>query len=203
MMLAGEFIAKEFANGSIKLAFTSPINRLSIFFGKFLSLVAYYFLLLFSYLFFFFLIVLLLKYGFRAEIGNYFYEGEYLRILLAYVVIDMSYLALAFLLATISDFVESTIFYNLATIMFLQLFSLSLTILVKSGALTDQFSKYLHKYNYIQTTGVLSFEKMEMYISGKFDKFPVSYEYLFNNFLYTCLFLVVAAWLFQKRDTLA
>lgn len=203
MLLAGESIAREFHEGTIKLLFTAPLSRLSLFAGKFLAVVSFYLGLLASYLTFFGLAGLFLQYGFRARLGEYIDFPGVGKILVAYLAIDLSYIALAFVLAALSSYVESTVFYNIITVLFLFLLDVSMNVLIKSGALTDGFSHMVHKLNYMRTTGVLALEEMQNYITKDGQPFPVTYENLAANALWTCFFLIAAFWLFKRRDTLS
>lgn len=201
MILAGETVAKEFAAGTMKTLLVQPVKRLAVFAGKFLSLLVSYAALLSLYLGLFAACAALMKVGFRADLASHFPLGVAGKIFGAWLVIDLTWLALAFLVAGLATTVETTIYYNILVVMTLSLLDVALNTLRKLGALQDEASRFILEHGFIRTTGVLDLETMQAYITGERAEFPAKFDHLFANALWGLLFLALGALVFLRRET--
>lgn len=201
MILAGETVAKEFATGTMKTLLVQPVKRLSVFAGKFLSILAAYGALLSVYLGLFAVCAALLKTGFRADLAAHFPLAVAGKIFGAWLVIDLTWLALAFLVAGLATTVETTIYYNILVVMTLSLLDVALNVLRKVHALDDAASKFILEHGFIRSTGVLDLDTMQQYITQPDAPFPARFDHLFANALWGGLFLALGALVFLRRET--
>lgn len=200
MILVGETVAKEFSTGTMKTLLVQPVKRVSVYAGKFLAVLFAYLLLLTVYAGLFAACAALLKVAFRADLASHFPLETAGKIFAAWLVIDLTWLALAFCIACLATTIETTIYYNLLTVMFLNLLDVSLKALRGVGALADPVSAFLLERGFIRTTGVLDFETMQRYLTGATAEFPAKFDHLAANALWGCLFLLLGALLMMRRE---
>jgi len=202
MMLVGEIVSKEFSDGTMKMMFTRPITRLSIFTGKFLSVLLFYIGMITSYMISLGVVVLSLKavIGIRYEQFN-LEPMIFIKIFFAFVVIDISYISLVFMVGMLASSVGTTFSYSIYVSMFLMFLDGSLSFLKKINALDNFFTNLILDYSFIGTTWLLSPDKMEKFVMGKEKAFPISFDKLASNFTYTIIFFIIAAILFSRRES--
>ena len=201
MILVGETVAKEFSSGTMKTLLVQPVKRLSVFAGKFLSILLAYAALLTVYLGLFLLAALFLRAGFYADLAPFFPLETAGKILGAWLVIDLTWLALAVLVAGLATTIETTIYYNILVVMTLSLLDVTLNALRKAGALDDWLTRLILDRGFIRTTGVLDLETMHEYITRPDAPFPARFDQLFANALWGILFLALGALVFLRRET--
>lgn len=200
MILVGETVAKEFAQGTMKTMLVQPVKRVTVYAGKALAVLLAYLALLAVYAGLFLVCAVMLKAGFRADLAAHFPAGTAAKIFGAWLVIDLTWLALAVCIACMASSIETTIYYNILTVLTLNLLDVALRALRNLGALADPFSKAWLELGFVRTTGVLDFDTMQHYITGGTTVFPARFDHLAANAVFGLLFLLLGALLFLRRE---
>ncbi len=197
-ILIGELVGREFDNGSVGLLFMSPYSRLSVFAAKVTSvLFVYLFSLTLSFCIQASTVLLLSRV--HSVFLRIIEPMTLVKLFAANILIDLSWIALMFMLSTLSRGVASTLAYTL----FVYFSLLLLDTIIWLGGQFEFLGPWLVKagaFTFTNSCRVLDAKQVASYFSRSTLDFPLAFNLLGLNVGYTVLFVLLAALAFSRRE---
>ena len=197
-ILIGELVGREFESGSVGLLFMSPFTRLAVFGAKLVSVLFVYFISLALNL-----SILSATVWILSRVHSVFLRlldpALLFKLLGAQVLIDISWIALMFLLSTMSHGVASTMAYTI----FVYFSLLFVDTIIWLGAQFQFIGPWLVKagaFTFTNSCRVLDSHHVTKYFTRQIPEFPLAFNLLGLNLAYTFAFLLLAAYAFSKRE---
>ena len=197
-ILIGELLGREFESGSLSLLFLSPYTRFQIFGAKFLAVLIVYFLALGLNLCIQGATVFLF-----SRVHSVFFEiievGVLVKLLASQVLIDLSWIALMFLLSSLSRGVASTLAYTLSLYFFFLLWD-SIVWLGEQFEFLSPMLVKIGAFSFTNSCRIIDTGALRQYFSNQRGDFPLAMNLMGLNLFYTLIFLLLAAWAFSRRE---
>ena len=200
-IIAGELIAKEFENKSIKLMLLMPFKRLTIYLGKLLSTIVFFVVNMLIYLSLCALIGLALDYVFGFKVFSLIDYHLLVRLCNAYFVINFSYIALVFLVSIFARSAESTMAFTIFATFALKLIDAVILLFGKIDIIPIAAAEWLVKYSYLKSCEVIKYEKLiRMVDTGDYLNMPLAFDMLQVNIIYSIAFLFIGYQIFKRKE---
>lgn len=200
-IIAGELISKEFENKSIKLMLLMPFTRFTIYMGKLLTTLVFYVFNLALYLGLTALLGVALHRVFGLNVFALVDYAVLFKICNAYFVINISYIALVFLVSIFARSAESTMAFTIFATFALKALDSVILLFGRLDIIPLELSQFLNKYAYLKTCEVIdSGRLMKLIETATYDQLPISFDMLGVNMLYTLLFLFIGFQIFRRKE---